>query len=98
MEPEIYFILFLITNFTNKPISFGSPILPVGKLFSIFFMSLTNSLIRLVLNGPGAMFIVLIFFFELLIETDLSKLLMAGLKDEEIINSSPGSLIIDDDI
>ena len=60
-------------------------------------MFFTKSLTLRVLNGPGAILITDIFFFELIIEYDFKRLLIADLKEDEIIILFPGSFIIDDE-
>ena len=98
VDPERYLILFFITNFTNFPISLGLPIFFVGRVFSNFFKFFTKSFTLLVLNGPGAILITEIFFLELSIENDFSKLLIADLSDDDITSELPGSLIIEEEI
>ena len=83
---------------TNFPISLGSPIFFVGNVCSNFFKSLIRSLTLSVLKGPGAKLITDIFLFEYSLLKDFNKLVKAILNEDEIINDSPGSFIIDEDI
>ena len=85
-------------NLMNFPISAGLPIFPVGRVFSKFFKLFTNSLTLLVLKGPGAILMVEIPNFELILEKDLSKLLVADLIEEDNIRSLLGSFIIEEEI
>ena len=98
VEPDKYLILFSKINLTNSPISSGSPILPVGNFFSYSLILLTNSFTRLVLKGPGAILITVMPFFKFSNEYDLSKLLIAVLRDEDITKELPGSLIIEEEM
>ena len=91
--PERYFISFSTMEPTKLPISFGSPNLFIGKLSAYAPTSPTNSFVRSVLIGPGAILIRLTSFFAYSLLRILKTLEKAALYALEIINFEFGSLI-----
>ena len=82
-----------IIDLTSSPISSGVPSLLSGSLFFNLFISLFKALILSVSIGPGAIFIVVIFYFAYVSVKDLRSDQNPTLKLFDIINLGFISLI-----